>query len=101
MASSNDMPAAKGAFIARVVGLVHGVGFRYTTQRKAERLGLTGWVRNGSDGSVEVFAQGDRVALDRLGAFLEQGPRAARVQGVLTTPAEPDPALLPGFHVRF
>ena len=89
------------AFTARVVGRVQGVGFRYATQREAGRLGCSGWVRNGSDGSVEVFAQGAPSALSRLRAFLADGPRAARVQGVSAVAAEPDPALPTGFHVRF
>lgn len=89
------------AFTARVVGRVQGVGFRYATQRQAGRLGCSGWVRNGSDGSVEVFAQGEPAALSRLRAFLAVGPPAARVLGVQAAAADPDPALPPGFHVRF
>ena len=92
---------APEALKARVRGIVQGVGFRYATQRVAGRLGLTGWVRNGQDGSVEVFAQGPAAALGELGAFLEKGPRAARVSSVEKTAAEPDPTLTPGFHIRF
>ena len=97
-ASGVDRPEA---FTARVVGRVQGVGFRYATQREAGRLGCSGWVRNGSDGTVEVFAQGEPAALSRLRAFLADGPPAARVQGVYAAAAEPDPALPPGFQVRF
>ena len=95
------MPAEIEAFTARIAGRVQGVGFRYATSGEAARLGLTGWVRNGSDGSVEVFAQGDRQALDRLRAFLGHGPRGARVREASIAAAEPDPALAPGFQVRF
>lgn len=103
MPISNDMPTdtVEEAFTARVVGRVQGVGFRYATQREAERLGCDGWVRNGSDGAVELFAQGNPAALSRLRAFLALGPPAARVAGVTAAPAEPDPTLAPGFHVRF
>ena len=89
------------AFTARVVGLVQGVGFRYATQRVGDRLGLTGWVRNGADGSVEVFAQGTTTALNEMRAFLAEGPRAARVRTVEATRVAPDPGLATGFHIRF
>lgn len=63
----------------RVVGVVQGVWFRKSTQQQALRLGLTGWVRNCSDGSVELEAQGDENALNTLCAWCRQGPPAARV----------------------
>ena len=47
-------------------GTVQGVGFRYTTQRTAERFGLTGWVRNLSDGRVEMLAQGQEATLENF-----------------------------------
>ena len=71
----------------RIVGLVQGVGYRYALQREAERLGLTGWVRNRADGSVESIAQGSREALDALAAWARRGPPASRVKEVTTTPA--------------
>ncbi len=46
------------AVVARVTGVVQGVGFRYATVHEARRLGLTGWVRNTDDGAVEVLAEG-------------------------------------------
>jgi len=67
---------------AIVRGRVQGVGFRYFTQREANALGLTGYVRNRWDGSVEVVAEGPRQALERLLARLRVGPRSAYVQGV-------------------
>ena len=51
---------------AFVHGTVHGVGFRATTKQLADRLHLTGFVRNVPDGTVEICAQGDKVALKRL-----------------------------------
>ena len=64
---------------ARVRGRVQGVSFRFYTRDEATALGLTGWVSNCDDGSVEVVAEGSRPALDRLLAWLRQGPPAARV----------------------
>lgn len=49
-------------------GMVHGVGFRFTAEREAAGLGLTGWVKNLADGRVEVIAEGDEAALNK---FLE------------------------------
>ena len=67
---------------AIVRGRVQGVSFRYNAQKQAERLGLTGWVRNRSDGSVETTAVGPREALDAYIKWLHQGPTGAWVMGV-------------------
>ena len=67
---------------AVVRGHVQGVGFRYTTQHEAEKLGLRGWVRNLVDGSVEVDGEGDRVHLETFLAFLHRGPLGAHVDAV-------------------
>ncbi len=59
------------------------VGFRYYVLGHAERLGLTGWVRNGLDGqTVEVVAEGDEAALTELEAILRRGPPGAVVDSV-------------------
>jgi acylphosphatase len=71
-----------------VTGDVQGVGFRWAAQGEAERLGVVGRVRNRTDGAVEVVAQGDRAALDAFAAWLEQGPRQARVADVDVEPVE-------------
>jgi acylphosphatase len=67
---------------AVVRGNVQGVGFRYFVQRKAQQLGLRGWVRNNDDGTVELVAEGPRSELERLKMAAEEGPRMARVQRV-------------------
>jgi acylphosphatase len=67
---------------AVVRGNVQGVGFRYFVQRKAQELGLRGWVRNNDDGTVELIAEGPRPELERLKMAAEEGPRMARVQRV-------------------
>jgi acylphosphatase len=71
----------------RIVGHVQGVGYRYALQHEAVRLGITGWVRNRADGSVEAMAQGAQPALDALAAWARRGPPAARVSEVTATPA--------------
>ena len=67
-------------FVVR--GRVQGVGFRWFVEREAHVLGVSGWVRNNADGSVEVLAQGTRDQLLGLRSRLRQGPRAARVDAV-------------------
>jgi acylphosphatase len=61
-------------------GRVQGVGFRYFALQRGRALGLTGWVRNREDGSVEVEAEGPRESLERLIEELRVGPTGARVQ---------------------
>jgi acylphosphatase len=67
---------------AIVSGHVQGVSYRASTAHEARRLGLTGWVRNLDDGSVELEAQGRPEAIDQLVAWCKQGPPAARVTAV-------------------
>lgn len=69
---------------AIVLGLVQGVGFRYFTLWEAARLGVTGYVRNLPDGSVEVVAEGTKEQLEKLLERLQQGPPAAKVRKVIT-----------------
>ncbi|WLI78591.1 acylphosphatase [Kosakonia sp. H02] len=77
--------------IAWVHGIVQGVGFRYTTQHEAQRLGLTGYARNLDDGSVEVVACGEAEKVNKLIEWLKAGgPRSARVDRVLSEPHQPD-----------
>ncbi len=66
----------------RVRGRVQGVGFRWFVEREAQTIGIAGWVRNRSDGTVEVLAQGTREQLFSLRSKLQQGPRASRVDDV-------------------
>lgn len=67
---------------AIVTGIVQGVNFRWFTQRHAANLGLTGYVRNRSDGSVEFVAEGPRAALERLMDLVRVGPASAVVDNV-------------------
>ena len=63
-------------------GRVQGVGFRWFIVEKAEQLNLAGWVRNRSDGCVEIAAAGPIEALKRLESAARTGPRGARVEEV-------------------
>jgi acylphosphatase len=63
-------------------GRVQGVFFRASTQKTAEGLGLTGWVKNCSDGSVEIHAEGDKVKLEELIEWCQQGPPSASVSDI-------------------
>lgn len=65
-----------------VSGRVQGVGFRDFVYRKAKTLGLTGWVRNASDGRVEVYATGPIGKLSELAAALHAGPPLSDVVSV-------------------
>lgn len=67
---------------AIVVGNVQGVGFRAFVIRNANRLGLSGWVRNRWDYTVEVMAEGERGSLEQLLSALRRGPSAAMVTQV-------------------
>lgn len=92
-------PREEGARAYRVTGRVQGVGFRWWTRGKAEELDIAGTVRNLSDGSVEVQANGEEGALDRLEAALGEGPWGARVDGVERIEPDPDMPRV-GFHIR-
>ena len=67
---------------AIVHGRVQGVNFRYYTQLRAQELGVTGYVLNKWDGTVEVVAEGEREVVEKLLEFLKVGPRAAWVRRV-------------------
>lgn len=62
-----------------VSGRVQGVGYRAACAERARQLGLTGWVRNRLDGSVEALAQGAEASLDALRDWMRSGPPGARV----------------------
>jgi len=71
-----------------VHGYVQGVYFRDFTSRQAIELGLTGYVRNLSEGTVEVQAEGERKQLEKLISYLKVGPPAAKVTKVVTNWSE-------------
>jgi acylphosphatase len=86
-----------------VGGTVQGVGFRFFVQDKAAALGLSGWVRNLSDGRVEVYAIGSAAKLSEFAAALHTGPRMAHVRTVeehAVEEHEEDAQNLQGFSIR-
>ncbi len=71
-----------------VHGSVQGVGFRYWTRAEAARLGVTGWVRNRPDGTVEAEIEGEQAAVTALETWLSRGPSEASVTGIDSTEIE-------------
>jgi acylphosphatase len=82
----------------RVRGRVQGVGFRNFAEIVARELGISGWVRNDDDGTVQVYAIGSSEQLSELAGRLWQGPRWAEVRGVDETEAAVEKHS--GFSVR-
>ena len=70
-----------------ISGRVQGVGFRYSMSEEAERLGVTGWVRNRRDGTVEAIVQGSPDAVEAIVRWAHRGPQDARVVAVEVTDA--------------
>ena len=73
-----------------ITGRVQGVGYRLWAEREARRLGLRGWVRNRSDGSVEALAIGEAADVDAFAQACRNGPRMAHVAAVRREPATDD-----------
>ena len=72
----------------RITGRVQGVGYRAWAEQTAQKLGLRGWVRNLTDGSVEALAQGPEKDVKTFAAACQSGPTFARVAYVQSLPAE-------------
>jgi len=77
-------------------GRVQGVFFRDAMRREAQRLGITGWVRNRNDGTVEAAVHGESAAMDAIVRWAHQGPRHAQVERVVI---EPDDGSYNSFEV--
>ncbi len=86
MSATGDRKSVK----VLVRGLVQGVGFRAWTHHQAELHGLTGWVRNRRDGSVEAVLQGPADSVDNVLKACGAGPRGARVDDLEVGPADAD-----------
>lgn len=80
----------------RVSGRVQGVGYRVSLQHEARKRGVSGWVRNRRDGTVEAVLQGSPEAVDAVIAWARHGPPGARVTDVLDSAAGEEPA-----HAQF
>lgn len=83
---------------AVITGRVQGVWYRAWTEKTATALGLSGWVRNCADGSVEAVFAGDDAAVDEMLAACRDGPPLARVDDVTVEPCDPPDG--PGFVTR-
>jgi acylphosphatase len=81
-----------------VAGRVQGVGFRWSAQRKAQQLEISGWVANRPDGAVEGVASGEPPSLEQFKAWLSKGPAGAQVDNVDWQPAGESVAA--GFEIR-
>lgn len=107
MAKDEDSPAAvtkareeeRLRLRAEIFGVVQGVGYRMFAQREATRLGLSGFVRNCEDGSVETVAEGPRRALEQYVDRLRAGPLGAEVRD-LRVEWGPAQGSFQGFHIR-
>lgn len=81
-----------------VHGEVQGVFFRDTARREASGHGVSGWVRNTREGTVEAVFEGEPEAVDRVLGFAREGPAGAEVERVETFEEEPEG--LSGFQIR-
>ena len=82
----------------RVFGRVQGVFFRQWTVNQARALGVSGWVRNCPDGTVEAHVSGEEASVAKLVAAMRHGPSQARVEDVTVETMEPEDGS--GFSVR-
>lgn len=80
------------ARLLRISGRVQGVGFRFYMQRKAAEAGVTGWVRNRLDGTVESLVEGSPEAVEKMTAWARRGPSSAVVSDIRITETSPQGA---------
>ena len=90
LAGANEGAGQKRCVRVLVEGRVQGVWFRESTRRCAEELGLTGWVRNLSDGRVQAVFEGDARAVSQAVDYVRVGPPMARVLDVVVEELEPE-----------
>lgn len=90
------MTVRKHLFIS---GRVQGVTFRTSTRKKAQKLGVDGWVKNLSDGRVEAVIEGDEEKVNKLVGWCNTGPRLANVEEVEERNEEPEG--LEEFNIRY
>ncbi len=81
-------------------GRVQGVWYRDSMRREAEKQGVSGWVRNRADGSVEAVFAGPAATVDEMVRWCEHGPANAEVSGIEVTDA-PDESLGRSFNIRY
>ena len=86
--------------LVRVRGRVQGVGYRYACVQQARALGITGWVRNRADDSVEAMLQGTPVQLASMCRWMEHDVPGARVERIDVDEVRPPPPRLDRFEQR-
>jgi acylphosphatase len=96
-----DTPQPRESRRYFVSGIVQGVGYRYFAMRIAQRLGLSGFARNLSDGRVEVYAAGSASKLAEFRSELQRGPQGASVSGVAEEEAPPNPEFAKRFSIEY
>jgi acylphosphatase len=74
--------------IIRITGKVQGVSFRYTTKVVADQMGVRGMIRNESDGSLYIEAEGDDTLLEVFLEWCHEGPDRAKIENITVTPGE-------------
>lgn len=84
----------------RIKGRVQLVGFRFFARQWADDLGLSGWVRNNPDGSVELEVEGNKAKVETFVNHLKEGPRMARVED-LKVDAKPFGNQYHAFEIRY
>lgn len=84
-----------------IQGIVQGVGYRYSTYRKALQLGLTGWVRNREDGSVEAVFEGPPERVEEMIKWCYIGPRGARVDKIDVEKEDSADNIYTRFEIRY
>jgi acylphosphatase len=72
-----------------IEGRTQGINFRYYTQQQAQKLGLAGFVRNLSDGRIEIDAQGDDESVEEMLTWCQEGPQSAQLKSILFRYDEP------------
>ena len=82
-----------------ISGRVQGVGYRFATIRQAEKLGISGWVQNLSDGRVTAVFQGKKTAVEQMVQWCHRGPAAAVVKGVEVQQMQLEP--ISGFELKY
>lgn len=83
-----------------ISGRVQGVAFRASIRRKAQQLGVKGWVRNTEDGKVEVVVEGEKEAVEELIEWAKQGPWLAKVEKVKVSWKENQPGF-DNFKIKY
>lgn len=85
----------------KIFGRVQGVFFRNEAKKKADELGIFGWVKNMDDGSVELLAEGDEESLGKFLEWCKKGPQSAVIKNVDTIFRDIESTKLDSFTIRY